>query len=102
MTKPVLAAVWLSLALSMQASLPASQTQTPETPTCVPIAQRVQEAGCWIIVDEPVGRVSSEPVFWHLDTFPTRAAADAARRPGAAVIEALGKTWLMTIANADF
>ncbi|MGH9370249.1 MAG: hypothetical protein ACRD15_01825 [Vicinamibacterales bacterium] len=102
MKTPVLTAVWLSLALPMQPSSPASQTQTPERPTCVPIAQRVREVGCWIIVDEPVGRVSPEPVFWHLDTFPTRAAAEAAKRPGAAVIEALGKIWLMTIANADF
>lgn len=83
-------------------SLPASQTQTPEMPTCVPIAQRVREVGCWIIVDEPVVGALPEPVFWHLDTFPIRAAAEAAKRPGAAVIDALGKIWLMTIADADF
>jgi len=102
MKMPVLTAVWLSLALPLQPSSPASQTQTPEMPTCVPIVQRVREVGCWIIVDGPVGRVSPEPVFWHLDTFPIRAAAEAAKRPGATVIEALGKIWLMTIANADF
>ena len=102
MNKPVLTAVWLSLALPMQLSLPASQTPTAEMPTCVPIAQRLREVGCWIIVDEPVGGVLTEPTFWHLDTFPTRAAAEAAKQPGAAVIEALGKIWLMTIATADF
>lgn len=102
MNTPALTAVWLSLALPVQAASPVSQTQTPELPTCVPIAQRVREVGCWIIVDEPVGRVSLEPVFWHLDTFPTRAAAEAAKRPGAAVIDALGKIWLMTIATASF
>ena len=102
MTIPVLTAVWLSLALPMQSSSPASHPQGPDVPTCAPIAQRVSEVGCWIITDEPVGRVSSGPVFWHLETFPTRAAAAAAKRPGAAVIEALGKTWLMTIATADF
>jgi hypothetical protein len=101
MNTPVLTAMWLSFALSV-ASSPAPHTQTPEMPTCVPIAQRVREGGCWIIVDEPVGRLSSEPVFWHLDTFPSRAAAEAAKRPGAAIIEALQKIWLMTIANADF
>jgi quercetin dioxygenase-like cupin family protein len=97
----ILTAVWLALALPVSTPLPASQTSRPELPTCVPIAQRVREAGCWIIVDEPVGRVAAE-VFWHLDTFPTRAAAEAAKRPGAAVVESLGKTWLMTIADADF
>ena len=102
MTAFVLTAVWLSLAWPMQAPSRGSQTQTAEMPTCVPIAQRVREVGCWIIVDEPVGRVPSEPVFWYLDQFPTRAAAESAKRPGAAVIEALGKFWLMTIANGDF
>jgi quercetin dioxygenase-like cupin family protein len=86
----------------MPPSLPASQTQIPEMPTCVPIAQRVREVGCWIIADEPVQGVLPEQVFWHLDTYPTRAAAEAAKRPGAVVIEALGKVWLMTIASGDF
>jgi quercetin dioxygenase-like cupin family protein len=99
---PALLSVLASLAASLQPSLPAMQTPAAQRPTCVPVAQRVGEVGCWIIVDEPVGRVSRERVFWHLDTFPTRAAAEGARRRGAAVIESLGKIWLMTIADADF
>jgi len=102
MSMPILTAFGLSLGLALQLTPGIPQTQTPEMPTCVPIAQRVREAGCWIIVDEPVGRVSPEPMFWHLDSFPTRVAAQTARQPGAAVIEALGKIWLMTIANAGF
>jgi quercetin dioxygenase-like cupin family protein len=103
MNELVLTAVWLWLALPMQASSPAAQQKpAPELPTCVPIAKRVGEVGCWIILDEPVGRLPQEPVFWHLDTFPTRAAAEAAKRPGAAVIEAQGKVWLMTIDSAQF
>ena len=102
MKLPALTALLLSLLLPVKLSASLAQTQSPDRPTCVPVAQRVGEVGCWIIVDEPVGRVSDAPAFWHLDTFPTRAAADAARRRGAAVIEALGKIWLMTIASADF
>jgi hypothetical protein len=103
MHTPILAAGWLSLALSGQPSSPASQSPAARLPTCVPVAQRVGDIGCWIIVDEPVARVSPEPVFWHLDTFPTRAAAEAAKRQGSSsVIEALGKIWLMTIAAPDF
>jgi quercetin dioxygenase-like cupin family protein len=102
MKMPVLTAVWLSLTVPLQPSAAVPQTQTPEMPTCAPIARRVHEVGCWIIVDEPVGHVLPEPVFWHLDTFPTLAAAEAAKGPGGAVIEALGKIWLMTIANSDF
>jgi quercetin dioxygenase-like cupin family protein len=79
-----------------------SQAGAADMPTCVPIAKRTGEVGCWIIVDEPVGSLRDAPVYWHLDTFPTRAAAEAAKQPGAAVIEALGKTWLMTIGGAGY
>jgi quercetin dioxygenase-like cupin family protein len=92
----------LALVLPRQAPPSAVQTPAPDQPTCVPIAQRVREVGCWIIVDEPVAGRLPDPAFWHLDTFPTRAAAEAARRPGGAVIDALGKVWLMTIADAGF
>ena len=76
--------------------------QMPEVPACIPIAQRTRETGCWILIDEPVGRLPQPPLFWHLDTFPTRAAAEAAKGAGAAVVESLGKFWVMTIAGADF
>jgi quercetin dioxygenase-like cupin family protein len=102
MKLPVLTALSLSLLLPAKLSSSVAQTQSPDRPTCVPVAQRVGEVGCWIIVDELVGRLQDDPAFWHLDTFPTRAAAEAAKRRGAAVIEALGKIWLMTIANADY
>src|SRR5918993_6108930 len=102
MNSPGLTALCLSLALSIEPSSSGSQTQPAEMPTCVPIAQRVGEVGCWILVEEAVGRVSAESAFWHLDTYPTRAAAETAKRRGAAVIEALGKVWLMTIASSSF
>ena len=76
--------------------------QMLEVPACIPIAQRTREAGCWIVIDQPVGRIPQAPVFWHLDTFPTRAAAEAAKGAGAAVMESLGKFWVMTIAGAGF
>jgi hypothetical protein len=41
-------------------------------------------------------------VFWHLDTYPTRAAAEAAKGPRGAVVQALGKVWLFTIEEAGW
>lgn len=91
MRRPIrIAAIVILLLLVAAVTDGVSQSGTADMPTCVPIAQRTGEVGCWIIVDEPVGPLRETPVFWHLDTFPTRAAAEAARRPGAAVIEALG------------
>jgi len=64
---------------------------------CKPVSQRTQEIGCWIMADDPVGQLTKSPVYWHLDSYPTRAPALADKSPRSAVIEALGKVWLMTI-----
>jgi quercetin dioxygenase-like cupin family protein len=104
MSTPFLGAV-LTASLSTLTpthTAPQAPAQTADVPTCLPMAQRTREAGCWIITDEPVGRLAPAPMFWHLDTFPTRAAAAAAKRRGAAVVESLGRFWLMTIAEAIF
>jgi quercetin dioxygenase-like cupin family protein len=69
---------------------------------CRPASERTGELGCWIMADEPVGRLARAQVSWHLDAFPTRAAAEAAKGPGGAVVEALGKVWLMTVADAGW
>ena len=102
MNTTAIAGTLLAAGLTLQTNTaPQPKPQPDEVPTCVPIAQRTRELGCWIIVDEPVGRLSQASAFWHLDTFPTRAEAEAAKQRGAAVIESLGKVWLMTIAGAD-
>jgi len=104
MILPLLIAMLTAPLSTPTSTQPARQVpgQISEVPACIPIAQRTREAGCWIIVDEPVGRLPQPPLFWHLDTFPTRTAAEAAKGAGAAVVESLGKFWVMTIAGADF
>ncbi len=55
--------------------------------------------GCWILADDPIGRLTNPKVFWHLDAYPTRAAAEADKGPRGVVVESLGKVWLMTIGD---
>jgi len=50
----------------------------------------------------PLGPVSQPAVFWHVDTYPTRAAAEGAKRPRGTVVEALGHVWLFTIGEAGW
>lgn len=64
---------------------------------CKPVSQRTQEAGCWILIDDPVGRLTNSRVFWHLDAYATRTAAQADKGSHGLVIESLGNLWLMTI-----
>src|SRR5436853_4963462 len=66
---------------------------------CRPVSERarVGDVGCWIVAHGSMGQIAEPQVFWHLDTFPTRAAADAAKGPRGTVVESYDKVWLFTI-----
>jgi len=66
---------------------------------CKPASERTQDIGCWILADDPVGQLTKSQVFWHLDAYPTRSAAQADKGPQGVVVESFGKVWLMTIAD---
>jgi hypothetical protein len=95
----LIASSWM---VAMIAGSGAAFAQSSDQPTCRPRDSRAGEIGCWIIVDAPVGALRSEPVFWHLDAYPSQAAAEAARVRSGTVVESLGKFWLFTIAERDW
>ncbi len=64
---------------------------------CRPVSQRTAEVGCWIMIDDALGQLPRAPIFWHLDSFPTRAQAEVAKGQRGTVIESLGRVWLFTI-----
>jgi quercetin dioxygenase-like cupin family protein len=94
---PLIALCWTISMLDVNAAL----AQSAEQPTCQPRGSRTGEVGCWIIIDDPVGSMPAV-VFWHLDTFPSRAAAEAAQIRGGTVVESMDKFWLFTIASRDW
>ena len=65
-------------------------------------ASVIDELGCWIIANAVVGQLPQHPIFWHLDTYPTHAGAEAAKGPRGTVVESLGKVWLFTIEVAGW
>jgi len=69
---------------------------------CRPVSERTSELGCWITTTTTIGQLPQRPIFWHLDTFPTRADAEAARGSRGTVLESLGKIWLLTIDAAGW
>jgi quercetin dioxygenase-like cupin family protein len=69
---------------------------------CKPVSERTSEVGCWIIAHDPLGQLAAPQTFWHLDAYPNRAAAEAAKGPRSTVVESLGKVWLLTIENAGW
>ena len=69
------------------------------TGICKPVSERARigDVGCWIIAHGSMGQITQPQVFWHLDTYPTQAAAEAAKGPRGTVVESYGKVWLLTI-----
>jgi quercetin dioxygenase-like cupin family protein len=75
----------------------------PDRPGCVPVSERNgQELGCYIIVGDNVGRLQAGEAFWQLYRFPSRAAAETAKVPGATIFESLGSVWLGHIGAAGW
>lgn len=70
--------------------------------TCKPVSERAGDVGCWVMAVTPLGKLSRSSVFWHLDNYPSKDAAEAAKGPNGTVVEALGKIWLFTIADAGW
>jgi len=54
------------------------------------------------MASESLGQLSQPAVFWHLDSYPTRAAAEAAKGPRGTVVEALDRVWLFTIGESGW
>jgi quercetin dioxygenase-like cupin family protein len=69
---------------------------------CKPVSERTDEVGCWILAHEPVGQLKGSQTFWHLDVYPTRAAADAVKGQHGSVVESLAKVWLLSIEDAGW
>lgn len=49
-----------------------------------------------------LGKLPQAPLYWHLDTYPTRAAAEAAKDAHGTVVEVFDRVWLLTLAGAEW
>lgn len=58
--------------------------------------------GCYVAAVDTLGVLPPSPQYWHLDTYPTRAAAEAGRGGRGTIAEAHGRIWLFTITDADW
>jgi quercetin dioxygenase-like cupin family protein len=85
------------LPLSTMLPCQRSFAQTAIVHGCAPVSQRTSELGCWILDDEPMGALTKTQIFWHLDVYPTRVAAEADKGPRSTIVESLGKIWLLTV-----
>lgn len=70
-----------------------------------PPGTRRSEIGCYLLANERLDALPAGPLYWHLYSFPTRAAAESASAVGdghdvvaGVVVEAFGKVWRFTLA----
>jgi hypothetical protein len=72
-----------------------------QSETCGPAEQRAgREFGCFITAREDLGALPKDSaLYWHIDAFTARAAAEAAQAQRSTVVRSLGRIWLFTIAE---
>ncbi len=78
---------------------PAVRAQAVE---CEPVSQRAgRTLGCFITAREELGALPRDSaLFWQIDSFAARPAAEASQGSRSTVVESLGQVWLFTIAPA--
>jgi hypothetical protein len=67
------------------------------------LCDATEEAGpACLLSRSALPSLPSGPLFWHLDTFASKAAAERAASPTSTVVDAFGSTWLFTIQLAHW
>jgi quercetin dioxygenase-like cupin family protein len=91
-----------SVALHAQDSSPATHEHLL-VPGClnIPPGQKRPEFSFFCLATESGLRFSEPTVYWHLRTFPNRAAADAAKSATGIVVEEDGRIWLSEFGPRD-
>lgn len=100
---------WLVVASAFAGALaaPLSAQAPPAKPSpfncTMPVSERTQEAGCYIIALETLKSLPSKPLFWHIYSYPGIEAARRANGSGVATaVESLGRAWLFNIAPGQW
>jgi uncharacterized protein (TIGR02246 family) len=68
----------------------------PDSPTP---GKRPPDAGCAVIAHKTFSALPKGPIVLRLENFPTAEAAQNSATPASAVVEALGKIWLVTLGS---
>jgi hypothetical protein len=63
---------------------------------CMENGLKTHNVGCQLLAKMQVSRFPEGPLFWHINKFPTRASAEAARGQAGLVVEAEGRFWVFS------
>jgi quercetin dioxygenase-like cupin family protein len=63
---------------------------------CLEDGLKSSDSGCQLLAKMQVARFSDEPLFWHLNRFPTKEGAEAVKQQIGFAVEAEGQFWLFS------
>jgi quercetin dioxygenase-like cupin family protein len=63
---------------------------------CLEDGLKSSDSGCQLLAKMQVARFPEEPLFWYLNRFPTKEAAEAAKDKSGFAVEAEGQFWLFS------
>lgn len=91
----------LRLTAALIAQMPLCCTILSAQTGCEPVAERGSRVlGCYITARQELGSLPRDTqLYWHIDSFPGLAAAEAARTHRGTAVQSLGSAWLFTIAE---
>ncbi len=70
---------------------------------CIPVESRAgREEGCFVLGAMPLGKLPTTGVYWHIDRYPDRAAAEKEQDVHSTIVEAYGTIWMFSIADKSF
>jgi mannose-6-phosphate isomerase-like protein (cupin superfamily) len=69
----------------------------------MPVSERTQEDGCYVLANDALDSLPVGPLYWHLYAYPNMAAASQAKKTSTeTVATSFGKAWLFNIAPASW
>lgn len=86
------------LLLGAPMALLAQQTVVTSRPCQFGAGEPAPGPAC-LIARNDLGPLSTEPVYWHIDTFPDETSARKANDHNGSVVRDFGKVWLFTVAG---
>jgi hypothetical protein len=70
---------------------------------CIPAEDRAgRRYGCFVIATVRLGKLPSPELYWYIDRYLSRAAAENERGPRSTGVESYGSIWMFSIADKDF
>jgi quercetin dioxygenase-like cupin family protein len=70
---------------------------------CIPAEARAgRKYGCFVIATVPLGKLPDTALYWHIDRYPTRAAAEKERGIRSTILRSYASVWMFSIADKNF